>query len=189
MGTPYLIEIMNRFDLLPVRNFRYGGHPDSEKVAGYIWKPLYDRRSPDGCWFGCTLACAHAVPHVHLRTGPYAGQIVYVDGPEYETLGGLSSNLEIFDPQDVLEINFYADTYGIDTISLGNSMAFAFECYEYGILTPEITGGLELNWGDAGVVLEMIHQMARGKDLGSSWGRAYAPCERCLRKSMARMPA
>jgi aldehyde:ferredoxin oxidoreductase len=45
-------------------------------------------------------------------------------------------------------MNFYADTYGIDTISLGNSIAFAMECYEYGILNKERTGGLELTWGN-----------------------------------------
>ena len=81
------------------------------------------------------MACAHGVPHVHLCTGPYKGEIVFVDGPEYETLGALSSNLAIYNPQDVLELSFYCDTYGIDTISVGNSIAFAMECYELGILT------------------------------------------------------
>ncbi len=55
----------------------------------------------------------------------------------------------LFDPGVVLEINFYADTYGIDTISLGNSIAFAMECYENGILNLERTGGLDLTWGNA----------------------------------------
>jgi len=165
-GTPYLVEIMNRFDLLPVKNFRFGAHQDAEKVAGHVWKPRYDRRGPDGCWYGCTMACAHGVPHFHLRTGPYKGKAVFVDGPEYETLGAVSSNLCIFDPDDVLEINFYADTYGIDTISLGNSIAFAMECYEYGILNEERTGGLKLEWGNADAALELIHQMARGEGFG-----------------------
>lgn len=165
-GTPYLVEIMNRFDLLPVQNFKYGMHPDAEKIAGHIWKTRFDRRGPDGCWYGCTMSCAHGVPHVHLRTGPYAGQSVFVDGPEYETLGSVASNLGIFDPDDALELNFYADTYGIDTISLGNSIAFAMECYEAGILNPEITGGLELTWGNADVALELVHQMARGEGFG-----------------------
>jgi len=165
-GTPYLVEIMNRFDLLPVQNFRYGAHPESHKIAGEIWKDLFDTNAPDGCWYGCTMSCAHSVPHYHLRTGPYAGQAVLVDGPEYETLGALGSNLCLWNPQDVLEINFYADTYGIDTISLGNSIAFAFECYENGIITKEMTGGLELTWGNADVVLKLIHQMALGEGFG-----------------------
>jgi aldehyde:ferredoxin oxidoreductase len=165
-GTPYLVEIMNRFDLLPVQNFRYGADPQAPKIAGEVWKALFDTKTPDGCWYGCTMACDHSVPHYHLRTGPYAGQAVLVDGPEYETLGAVASNLSIFDPQDILEINFYADTYGIDTISLGNSIAFAMECYENGILNKEITGGLDLTWGNADAALELIHQMARGEGFG-----------------------
>lgn len=165
-GTPYLVEIMNKFDLLPVKNFRFGHHEDALQIAGHVWKPMFDTRGPDGCWYGCTLACAHAVPHYHLQTGPYAGEHVFVDGPEYETLGAIGSNLCLFDPGQVLEINFYADTYGIDTISLGNSIAFAMECYEMGILTPERTGGLELTWGNFDAVMTLIHQMAEGVGFG-----------------------
>jgi aldehyde:ferredoxin oxidoreductase len=165
-GTPYLVEIMNKFELLPVKNFRFGHHPEAHRVAGEIWKEKFDTRGPDGCWYGCTMSCAHAVSDYTLQTGPYKGEAVFVDGPEYETLGGLSSNLCIFDPFQVLEMNFYADTYGIDTISLGNSLAFAMECYELGILNSEITGGMELTWGNFDVVIELIHQMARGEGFG-----------------------
>jgi len=106
------------------------------------------------------------VSHFVLQTGPYKGEAVFVDGPEYENLGALASNLGIFDPQAALELNFYCDTYGIDTISAGNSIAFAMECYENGILNPEITGGLELTWGNVSVALELLHQMARGEGFG-----------------------
>ncbi len=180
-GTPYLVEIMNKFDLLPVKNFRFGHHPDAHRVAGEVWKSKFDTRGPDGCWYGCTMSCAHGVSKYVLQTGPYKGEEVFVDGPEYETLGGLSSNLCIFDPAQVLEMNFYADTYGIDTISLGNSIAFAMECYEYGILTPEITGGLELTWGNFDVVMTLIHQMARGEGFGMVIGQGV----RAMRKLFA----
>ena len=165
-GTPYLVEIMNKFDLLPVQNFRYGADPEAHRVGGEIWKGLFNTTTPDGCWYGCTMSCGHSVPHYHLRTGPYQGQSVLVDGPEYETLGAVASNLSIWEPQDVLEMNFYADTYGIDTISLGNSIAFAMECWEYGLLDAKKTGGLQLTWGNADVALELIHQMARGEGFG-----------------------
>lgn len=165
-GTPYLVEIMNKFDLLPVQNFRFGADPDSHFINGEVWKAQFDHSAPDGCWLGCTMACAHGVAKYQLQTGPYKGQCVPVDGPEYETLGALGSNCSIFEPAMILELNFYADTYGIDTISLGNSIAFAMECYEYGILTSEITGGLELNWGNGAAALELVHQMARGEGFG-----------------------
>ena len=170
-GTPYLVEIMNKFDLLPVQNFRFGADPDAIKIAGEIWKNQFDKRGPDGCWYGCTMSCAHGVPHFHLKTGPYKDQVVFIDGPEYETLGALGSNISVFDPEAVLEMNFYADTYGIDTISLGNSLAFVMECYEAGILDKEKTGGLEFTWGNSAVCLEAIHQMAEGKGFGVTVGQ------------------
>jgi aldehyde:ferredoxin oxidoreductase len=170
-GTPYLIEIMDKFDLLPVQNFRFGADPNSGRIAGEIWKSQFDLSGPDGCWLGCTVACAHGVKHYHLRTGAYAGQVVFVDGPEYETLGGLGSNLSIWDPADLLELNFYCDTYGIDTISAGNSIAFAMECYEAGILNLERTGGLALTWGNADAALALIHQMAAGEGFGMIVGQ------------------
>lgn len=178
LGTPYLIEIMNKFDILPVKNFRFGSDPQAYKINGGVWKSMYDFRGPDGCWYGCTLQCAHSVPHYHLQSGPYKGQPVNVDGPEYESLGALGSNLGIFDAPAMLELCFYCDTYGIDTISVGNSMAFAFECYELGILDREKTGGLELEWGNADAAFELLHQMARGEGFGVIVGQGVREMRR-----------
>ena len=177
-GTPYLVEIMNRFDLLPTHNFQYGSHPDAYKIAGDVWKQKFNLTGPDGCWYGCTMSCAHGVSHYHLKTGPYKGEPVFVDGPEYETLGGLGSNIGVFNPEDVLELNFYADTYGIDTISLGNSIAFAMECYSLGILDKDKTGGLELIWGNADAAIELVHQMAMGEGFGLVVGQGVRSMKR-----------
>ncbi len=189
IGTPYLVEIMNRFDLLPVENFRFGADECAPQIAGDIWKPQYDRSGPDGCWYGCTLACAHGIPHFHLQTGPYKGDAVFVDGPEYETLGAMASNCGIFDAQAALELNFYADTYGIDTISVGNSIAFAMECYEVGILNRERTGGLELTWGNAQAALELLHQMARGEGFGVTVGQGVRVMRRLFAEQYSADPA
>ncbi len=188
-GTPYLVEIMNRFDLLPVENFRFGADERAHQISGEVWKPQYDRRGPDGCWYGCTLSCAHGIPHFHLQTGPYKGQAVFVDGPEYETLGAMASNCGIFDPQAALELNFYADTYGIDTISAGNSIAFAMECYEAGILNLERTGGLELTWGNSAAALDLLHQMARGEGFGTTVGLGIRAMRRLFSEQYGADPA
>ena len=70
------------------------------------------------------MSCAHGVDNFELRTGPYKGHKVLVDGPEYETVGGCGSNPAIFNPDAVVEINFYCDTYGLDTISFGTLTGF-----------------------------------------------------------------
>lgn len=169
-GTAYLTEIMNNYDLLPTNNFKFGSHPDAHKISSKEFSKWFQLSGSDGCWFGCTLACCKVVPDFELLTGPYKGQKVVVDGPEYETVAGVGSNCGIFDSQYVLESNFYCDTYGVDTISLGNITAFCMECYEEGILDKEKTGGLELNFGNKDAALELLHQMARGEGFGKTAG-------------------
>lgn len=171
VGTANIVEIMDHFDLLPVHNFRYGSHPDTHNIDSKVWKEAFTQGLPDGCWLGCTMSCSHGVDHFPLQTGPYAGQCVLVDGPEYENAAGLGSNIGNFDAQKVLELNFYCDTYGVDSISFANCVAFAMECYEEGILNKEITGGLELNFGNGAAALELIHQMARGEGFGVTVGQ------------------
>jgi len=165
VGTAHLVEIMDEYDLLPTHNFKFGAHPDSGQISSPVWRERFGQNMPDGCWLGCTMSCSHAVDDFELKTGPYAGQKVLVDGPEYETAAGCS-NLGVYDPEFVLETNFYCDTYGIDTITFTTGMAFVMECFEAGILDTEKTGGLELRFGNGDAALEVLHQMARGEGFG-----------------------
>jgi aldehyde:ferredoxin oxidoreductase len=112
------------------------------------------------------MSCSKGADGHVVRTGPYKGDIVTVDGPEYENAGGLAANCGIFDPDWLLEVNFYCDTYGVDTISYGTLCAFAMECWQRGILNAERTGGLDLTWGNAESQLELLHQIARGEGFG-----------------------
>jgi len=95
---------------------------------------------------------------------------VLVDGPEYETIAGIGSNCGIFDIEAVIEGNFYCDTYGVDTISFGTSLAFAMECYERGLINKEVTGGLELKFGNKDAMLTLLHQMSKGEGFGKILG-------------------
>ncbi|MDY7041022.1 MAG: aldehyde ferredoxin oxidoreductase C-terminal domain-containing protein, partial [Chloroflexota bacterium] len=181
VGTAHLISIMNDFDLLPTHNFKYGSHPEAHKISAHVYREMYKPAGVrDGCWYGCTMACSKAIEGMTLRTGPYKGQVVGVDGPEYETIAGCGSNLGIFDAHWVAEINFYCDTYGLDTISFGTAMAFVMECYEAGILNEEITGGLELHFRNAEAALELLHQTARGEGFGQVFGQGIRRMKKIL---------
>lgn len=172
IGTANIIEVMDEYDLLPVMNYQYGKHSDTEKIKSTVFIEKYLTQGvQDGCWYGCSLACAKAADGFELKTGPYKGQKVTVDGPEYENAAGLGSNCGIFDPEGILELNFYCDTYGIDTISFGTATAFAMECYERGIINKEITGGMELNFGNFEAAVELLHQMSKGNGFGVTVGQ------------------
>jgi aldehyde:ferredoxin oxidoreductase len=169
-GTAHLMEIMNDHDLLPVMNYKYGSHPDAYKIDSSVWKRHFTQNIPDGCWIGCNMSCTKGIDDYIVKTGPYKGQVVIVDGPEYENAAGLGSNCGIFDPEYVIETNFYCDTYGICTITWSTSTAFIMECFQNGILNKERTGGLDLNFGKSEAALEMLHQLARGEGFGKIAG-------------------
>ncbi len=170
VGTTHLVPIMNDHDCLPVHNFKFGSHPESRVIGEEVYEHIFDKGF-DGCWRGCAVACAHGVKDFSPFTGPYRGAKVFVDGPEYETVAGCGSNLGIFDAQTILEINFYCDAYGIDTISVGTSIGFVMECFENGLITTEHTGGMDLSFGSRFNALELIHQMAKGKGFGAIVGK------------------
>lgn len=169
-GTAHLTHIMNDYDLLPVHNFKFGTHPDIGKINGEVWKSFFTQGMPDGCWIGCNMACAKGVDNYELRSGPYKGQKVIVDGPEYESTSSLGSIMGIFNPDFTIESNFYCDTYGICTISWGTLMGFIMECYENGILNEERTGGMKLNFGNADAAMELLHLVAKGEGFGKIAG-------------------
>ncbi len=165
-GTAHLTNVMNDYDLLPTHNFKFGSHPDAAHIHSNIYKERFTQGVPDGCWIGCNMSCAKGVDNYILRTGPYKGESVIVDGPEYETAASLGSCAGIFNPDFTIEANFYCDTYGICTISWGTILGFVMECYEAGILNDERTGGLKLNFGNADSAMELLHQLARGEGFG-----------------------
>ena len=181
IGTAHLVDEMQDHDCLPVCNYKYGSHPDAHRIESEVWQQRITQDEPnDSCWIGCTLRCSHGVDNFELKTGPLKGQRVLVDGPEYETIAGFGGNCGTFNPDFVLEANFYCDNYGLDTIAVSTCTAFLMECYEGGIINKEITGGLELNFGNEDAALELIHQMSRGEGFGKVAGQGIRVCKQLL---------
>jgi len=87
-------------------------------------------------------------------------------GPEYETMAALGTNLNILDLKAIAKGNEICNRYCMDTISLGMTLAFVFECYEKGVITKADTGGLELHFGDADLMIQLLEMTARREGLG-----------------------
>jgi aldehyde:ferredoxin oxidoreductase len=71
----------------------------------------------------------------------------------------------IFDPQYVMEYNWYCDEYGMDTISMGVTSSFLMECVQRGYLSQEDIG-YELVWGNVKSADRLLHETALGKGFG-----------------------
>lgn len=106
---------------------------------------------------GCPIGCGR-----DLR-GFKAG--LDIDGPEYETtvaFGPLCMNTD-FD--SIIEANHLCNVHGIDTISAGVSIAYAFYLYEQGILTKDQVG-FELEWGNGKAILKLVEMIVNHEGIG-----------------------
>ncbi|MGD8229462.1 MAG: aldehyde ferredoxin oxidoreductase C-terminal domain-containing protein, partial [Desulfobacteraceae bacterium] len=176
-GTPVLIEYMNKFHILPVNNYQYGMHPDASKVFADVFLDRYLAKNiPDGCYMGCNLACAKGAENVILKRGPQAGQQVGIDGPEYETVAAATS-MGIFDPQFVMEFNWYCDEYGLDSISMGVTASFLMECIQRRYVSTEDVG-YDLSWGNIDAADRLLHETARGVGFGKICGQGVHRAKR-----------
>jgi aldehyde:ferredoxin oxidoreductase len=172
-GTTGLSEYMNKFHLLPINNYQYGQSPEAPRLFGSVFLEKYFSKDvPDGCYYGCNLACAKSAENVLFQRGPKAGQRINVDGPEYETVGAVSC-MGIFDPQFVLEYNWYCDEYSLDTISTGVTAAFFMECIERGFLTKEDIG-YDLKFGNVDAADRLLHEIGRDEGFGQIAGQGIA---------------
>ncbi len=164
-GTSVLVEYMDQYHLLPVNNYQYGRHPNAKDIFADVFLDRYfSKKIPDGCYKGCNLACAKGAEDVALKYGPHAGKVVGIDGPEYETAGAVTC-MGIFDPQYIMEFNWYCDEYGMDTISMGVTASFLMECVQRGYLSKEDVG-YELKWGDIAGADRLLHETGLGEGFG-----------------------
>jgi aldehyde:ferredoxin oxidoreductase len=79
--------------------------------------------------------------------------------------------------------------YGIDTLETGGLIAWAMELYEKGILTPEQTDGLKLEWGDENVVYELIRKIALREGFGSVLADGFKPASAKSAKAPTTTPS
>ena len=86
---------------------------------------------------------------------------------EYECIACMGTNCGINDPIIIMEMENLADKYGMCVIPLGNTIAFAKELYNQGIITKEDTGGLSLEWENSDSQIELIHQVAMREGFGN----------------------
>ena len=108
-----------------------------------------DRLGRDTC-YACTVRCKRVV---QVTEGPFPTDPHY-GGPEYETLATFGSYCGVSDLNAIAHANQLCNQYGIDTISCGATLAWAFNAYEEEMITLADTDGLALNWGNAEAMIE-----------------------------------
>jgi aldehyde:ferredoxin oxidoreductase len=152
----------------PVRNWEGAGPVDfptarAERIAEEAVVALQMKRF--GCW-GCPIRCGG---WVKVSKGAYA--LSAIPGfighkPEYETLWSFGTDLLNDNLEAIVKANEICNEYGLDTISVGATIAFAVECFEEGLITTKDTDGLELTWGNHSAIVALTGKIARREGLG-----------------------
>ncbi len=136
LGTIANVLAFNRLNALPARNFRDSSFEGAPEVSAEALHAMnsYGRESCAACTIGCE----------HIFKAP-GGEPVRL---EYESVFALGPLLGISDRGAMMEAARRCDLSGIDTISLGGTLACWMEAGR-------------MKFGDAAVVLDMIERIAR----------------------------
>ncbi len=171
-GTAEVVPSQNMVGGLPTRNWQ-SGDMGADRATSISGERLYDellrgaaegkqnQRGRETC-YACAVRCKRVV-EAEWRSHsivPKSG------GPEYETISTFGSYCDIDDLGAIAYANQLCNQYGVDTISAGATMAFAIECFERGILTLEDTDGLELRWGNAEAMTDLLERTLKREGLG-----------------------
>jgi aldehyde:ferredoxin oxidoreductase len=159
-GTTAFAELLSAGGALPVDNFRRSALDDASPVSGDTYNAILLKKRK-GC-YSCPIQCKRGI----ALDDPKYGLDGRYGGPEYETIAALGTNLNIVDLRAIAKGNEICNRYCMDTISAGMSIAFASECYQEGIITEEDTGGLELRFGDADLMIQLLEMIARREGFG-----------------------
>jgi aldehyde:ferredoxin oxidoreductase len=87
--------------------------------------------------------------------------------PEFETLAAFGPLVLNDDLESILEIGSLCDRQGLDAIGIGATVAFALECAERGLLAPQDTDGLEMDWGNSQPILELVRRIGAREGIGN----------------------
>jgi aldehyde:ferredoxin oxidoreductase len=147
----------------PVKNWGGIGVRDFTKAAASGSEPAlqsFEERKY-ACW-RCPVGCGG-----YMKAGKEYKYARGAHKPEYETVAGfgtmcLNPNLE-----SIIMANDICNRYGLDTISVGATIAFAIECYDNRLITREETGGIELTWGNHRAIVAMTEKLAKREGFGA----------------------
>jgi aldehyde:ferredoxin oxidoreductase len=162
-GTSNAVPWSSAVGTLPVRNHAHSVYEHADRL-GDLGQGRHLFLGKAAC-HGCPIRCSQMGA---VRTGPYAHMIT--DIVEYESAALMGSNLEIDDIRAVAHLVKLCDTYGLDSMSAGGIIAFAFEAAEKKLLQspPDVP----LRFGSAKGAAWLIRTIALQEgELGSLFSR------------------
>jgi len=168
LGTSEIVLSQSKKGGLPTCNWSSGTFEGAEAISGQrMAETILKKR--DTC-FGCVVRCKRVV---EVTEGSFPVDPRY-GGPEYETIATMGSYCGVSDLAAIARANQLCNMYGMDTISCGATVAWAMDCFEQGLLTPEDTDGIELRFGGAEALVQMVERIGKREGFGRVLGEGSA---------------
>jgi aldehyde:ferredoxin oxidoreductase len=154
MGTAGIVSLVNSTGGWPTKNFSESQWDEAEnELAGHMFQnTLWGGGKYVKPCYNCPIRCAHLAV---IREGKYAG--ISDEGPEYETITMFGPNCGIKSREVITVADKMCDNYGLDTISLGNTIGFVMECVEKGLLSIKDIEGVDLRFGNEETFLKAVN--------------------------------
>jgi len=169
-GTAALVNVINAHGIFPTRNFQTGVFLQANNISGEtIAKEIMDwkKAEEEKCW-GCEIGCAR---YTKITKPPFTGE---GGGPEYETVWALGADTGTGDLAAVAKANFLCNELGLDTISMGATIATLMELVEKGKVPPEKLRGLRVEWGNPEAIVELTWRTAYRSGIGDDLAEGSA---------------
>jgi aldehyde:ferredoxin oxidoreductase len=159
-GTPHLEDVLSPLGVMSTRNFERTSFERYKEIGGIRLTEKYSNRMRS-C-MGCPAHCTHVYS---LDEGPYKG--TYGEGPEFTVTSMIGDRCGVSDLEAILRINQLLNEYGMDCAAFGGLVGWAMDCYERGIINKTDADGLELRWGNAEAIIELVHKTANRQGFGN----------------------
>jgi aldehyde:ferredoxin oxidoreductase len=153
LGTPENVLVLNSLNALATNNFSNSQFEGADKVSGEWLNEHYVKKIV-GC-ATCGMRCDHIAV---VPEGPYKGSTSRL---EFECLWSMGPLCGVDRLDAIIEAMRIVNEYGMDGISIGVVVAFAMDCYENGVITKEQTDGIDLRFGNAEALIEIIHKIGK----------------------------
>ncbi len=159
-GTTGTMEILTMAGDVPHGYWKIGAWQGDKNLKDRKWrKTIVDQES---CYF-CPVNCKK-INEIKVKE---TGEILFHGvGPEYETVSGFGTLLLNDDYLTIFKANELCNRYGLDTISCSESIGFAMESWERGIITAKDTDGMNLEWGNIEAILKLIEKISLRQGIG-----------------------
>ncbi len=162
-GTAGLVNATNATHTLTTRNFQKGHWEHADDVSGETLAETLLKKN-GGCRT-CPIRCGRVVEH--------EGQDI--KGPEFETIGMFGPSMNNRDLKKIVAWNRQADLLGMDTISLGSTLACAMELAERGLL-PDLPVSFDDHEGLEALIEDVAYRRGLGAALADGSARLAESC-------------